>query len=49
MIVEPRRLPGIDQPHHPLGQTLALEKGIVAIGDDVDDRISDREHVEAGG
>ena len=48
MVVEPRRLLGVDQPHHPLGQPLALEESVVAIGDDVDDRIADREHVEAG-
>ena len=48
MVVEPRRLVGVDQPHHALGQALGLEEGVVAIGDDVDDRIADREHVEAG-
>ena len=48
MVVEPRRLVGVDQPHHPLGQPLGCEEGVVAIGDDVDDRIADAEHVEAG-
>jgi hypothetical protein len=48
MIVEPRRLRRVDQPHHPLGQPLAREEIVIAIGDDVDDRIADREHVEAG-
>ena len=48
MVVEPGRLVGVDQPHHPLGQPLGLEEGVVAIGDDVDDRIADAQHVEAG-
>jgi hypothetical protein len=48
MVVEPGRLIGVDQPHRSLGQPLALEKGVVGFGDHVDDRIADREHVEAG-
>ena len=47
MVVEPGRLLGVDQAHHALGQALALEEVVVAIGDDVDDRIADGEHVEA--
>ena len=32
----------------PLVSPSRFEEGVVAIGDDVDDRIADREHVEAG-
>ena len=48
MVVEPGRLVGVDQAHHALGQPLALEEGVVAIGDDVDDRIADGEARRGG-
>jgi hypothetical protein len=48
MIVEARRLFGVDQPHRALGKPFGSEEGIVGGGDDVDDGIADREHVEAG-
>ena len=46
--VEPLGLVGVDQPHRSLGQPLGGKEGVVGVGDDIDDGIADREHVEAG-
>ncbi len=45
--VESRRFALVDQPHRPLGHALPGEERVVGVGDDIDDRIADGEHVEA--
>ncbi len=49
VLVQPLGLGGVDQPHRSFGQPLGGEERIVGVGDDVDDRIADRQHVEAVG
>ena len=37
---------GVDQPHRALGHSVTLEESIIGVGDDVDNGIADRQHVE---
>ena len=46
--VQPHRLRFVDQPHRPLGQRLLGKKGVVGIGDHVDNGIADAKHIKAG-
>jgi hypothetical protein len=46
MAIEPGRLVRVDQPHRALRQPLLGKETVVGLGDDVDDGIADREHVE---
>ena len=48
LAVEAHRLGLVDQPHRALVEALRGEEGVVGVGDDVDDRIADAQHVEAG-
>ena len=45
--VEPRRLGFVDQPHRSLRHALGGDECVAGVGDHVDDRIADRQHVEA--
>jgi hypothetical protein len=46
--VEPLGFVGIDQPHRAFDQALGAQEIVGRIGDHVDDRIADAQHVEAG-
>jgi hypothetical protein len=46
-LVEARRLGFVDQLHRALVHAVRGEEGVVGVGDDIDDRIADGEHVEA--
>ncbi len=47
-VVKAHRLRLVDQPHRPLVKPLLGQEGVVGVGDDIDDRVADAEHVVAG-
>ena len=45
--IEPLGLRGVDQPHRALGQAFRVQEAVGRVGDHIDDRIADAQHVEA--